>query len=242
MRKFIFLAFILTLASFLTACSDKELNKSEVMEKIKENTDDVEKYHTVWDVEIGLEYQNGQTEQSKLNMDINADESSNTMWQTIKESDDNHETTREHYLMDGNVYENENDSGWKNESMNRTDIKDDLTLAYNKIVTLIEDIEDELEMETDNDHYILTFEGSSKKVFDAQDEPYSLEVTGFDEDNIHQDMKIKIDKDNLYIESVENMVTAEKQQNKLEIEFVQDFSDINDIDDIELPEDIEKTN
>src|SRR5699024_5775407 len=107
MRQFIFSVFALTTAILLTACGDKELDKNGVMEKVKQTTDEVETYHTVWDVGLSLEYEDGQTEQSTLNMDIHADESSNAMWQTVKESDDNHETTREHYVMDGIVYENE---------------------------------------------------------------------------------------------------------------------------------------
>lgn len=240
MRNIICSAFILTLAVFLVACGDNDLDQEDVLEKMKENTDEVDSYHTVWDVTMEIEYlDTDQTEHSALNMDIDADESSNELRQKIKESDDENESVREYYMIGDSVYENDNDSGWSKESLKEIDVKNDLTLAYNKIATLVEEIEDELEMETDDDNYILTFNGSSKKVYDAQDEPYSVEVTGFDEDGVQQDMKIEIDKETLYITHIENTITAKNDQNELKMELEQVFSDINEIEGIELPEDID---
>lgn len=241
MRNVIFSAFILILAIFLGACSDKDLDQEEVLEKVKENTDEVESYHTVWDVAMEMDYlEMDQTEHSAVNMDVDAVESSNEMRQKVEESDGENQSVREYYMMGNSMYVNDNDSGWASESIDRLDVKDNLTLAYNKIATLVEDIEDELEMETDDDHYILTFNGSSKKVFDAQDEPYSVEVTGFDEDGVNQDMTIEVDKENLHIMHVQNTITAKNEQNELKMEIEQDFSDINDIDEIKLPEEIEE--
>ncbi|HLR03009.1 MAG TPA: DUF6612 family protein [Virgibacillus sp.] len=241
MRNHIFSAFILLLAIFLGACSEKDLDQDEVMEKVKDTIDDVESYHTEWDVAMEMDdLEMDQTEHSSVNMDIDAIESSNELRQTVEESDDANQSVVEYYMIEDTMYVNDNDSGWVNESINTIDIQENLTLSYKKIATLLEEIEDELEMETDDDHYILTFKGSSQNVFDAQDEPYSLEVTGFDEDGVNQDLKIKVDKENLYIMNVENTVTAKNNQNELEMKIVQDFSDINAIDEIELPEEIEE--
>lgn len=241
MRNLIFSAFILLLAIFLGACSEKDLDQDEVMEKVKDTIDDVESYHTEWDVAMEMDdLEMDQTEHSNVNMDIDAIESSNELRQTVEESDDANQSVVEYYMIEDTMYVNDNDSGWVNESINTIDIQENLTLSYKKIATLLEEIEDELEMETDDDHYILTFKGSSQNVFDAQDEPYSLEVTGFDEDGVNQDLKIKVDKENLYIMNVENTVTAKNNQNELEMKIVQDFSDINAIDEIELPEEIEE--
>lgn len=241
MRNLIFSAFILLLAIFLGACSEKDLDQDEVMEKVKDTIDDVESYHTEWDVAMEMDdLEMDQTEHSSVNMDIDAIESSNELRQTVEESDDANQSVVEYYMIEDTMYVNDNDSGWVNESINTIDIQENLTLSYKKIATLLEEIEDELEMETDDDHYILTFKGSSQNVFDAQDEPYSLEVTGFDEDGVNQDLKIKVDKENLYIMNVENTVTAKNNQNELEMKIVQDFSDINAIDEIELPEEIEE--
>jgi len=241
MRNITFSAFILLLTIFLGACSEKDLDQDEVMEEVKKSIDDVESYHTLWDVAMEMDYlEMDQTEHSNVKMDIDAIESSNEMRQTVEESDDANQSVVEYYMIEDTMYVNDNDSGWVSESINTIDIQENLTLSYKKIATLLEEIEDELEMETDDDHYILTFKGSSQNVFDAQDEPYSLEVTGFDEDGVNQDLKIKVDKENLYIMNVENTVTAKNDQNELEMKIVQDFSDINAIDEIELPEEIEE--
>src|SRR5699024_9156404 len=241
MRNITFSAFILLLTIFLGACSEKDLDQDEVMEEVKKSIDDVESYHTLWDVAMEMDYlEMDQTEHSNVKMDIDAIESSNEMRQTVEESDDANQSVVEYYMIEDTMYVNDNDSGWVSESINTIDIQENLTLSYKKIATLLEEIEDELEMETDDDHYILTFKGSSQNVFDAQDEPYSLEVTGFDEDGVNQDLKIKVDKENLYIMNVENTVTAKNNQKELEMKIVQDFSDINAIDEIELPEEIEE--
>lgn len=240
MRQTFFPAIIiLTMIILLGACSDKDLEQDEVMQKIQENNDDVESYHTVWDVGIELEYLDmDQTETSDLNMDLKVDHAGDEISGTIKESDDAKESVREYYMMADNYYENDNDSGWISQPPEDLDTKEDLTIAYNQIIIMVDKIENMLEMETDDDHYILTFSGASRDVFAAQDEPYSLEVTGFDEDDIEQELQIEVDKDTLHIVHIENTVTAENDQNELLMAYEHDFSDINEIDGIELPDDV----
>lgn len=240
MRKTIMMLLISTVFIILGACGD--LDQDEVMEEVKDHTDDVESYHTLWDFQVEL-HEGMSVEESTAEMDLDVDEPDNAMKGSITEGDGEDDSTDEYYIADGMTFENEKGWGWdsfRNEEMDIQDVGDDLTIAYSKISTMLDEMEDELDMETDDDYYIFTFNGVSEDVFDAQDDPYSLEVSGIDEDEIIQDLKIKVDKDSFNIEEIENTIEADDNDAELEMSIKHNFSDINDVDSIEVPEEVKE--
>src|SRR5699024_12868508 len=109
MRNLIFSAFILLLAIFLGACSEKDLDQDEGMEKVQDTIDAVESYHTEWDVATEMDdVEMDQTEHSNVNMDIDAIESSNELRQNVEESDDANQSVEEYYMLEHTRYVNDN--------------------------------------------------------------------------------------------------------------------------------------
>lgn len=236
MRKTIMTTLTATIALTLGACGD--LDQDEVMEEVYEHNDEVESYHTLWELDVEV-HDERSVDESTAKMDLDVVESDNAMKGTMAEGDDETGSPNEYYITNDTTYENEKGWGWDsypNDEMGIDDVHDDLSIAYNKIATMLHDIEYDVDMETDDDFYIFSFDGSSQDVFEAQDEPYNLEVTGFNDDDINQDLTMKVNKDTFDIENIENTITAENYGGELEMHIEHAFSDINEVDPIDVPE------
>lgn len=238
MKKRFFLVFT---GLFLVGCQ-KELNKEELINEISEQNEEIESYHTFWEAEINVKNRTtNEEDHSTAMMDLEVVESENAYKGIVEETSQENETASEYYVTEEGIYENDNDTGWYNVESAEFDVSEDLSIAHNKIVKLINELEDELELEKEDGNYFLVFDGVSEKVYNAMKEPYSLDVTGFHEDDIEHHLKIEINEDDFNIEHLENLTQAENEYSKISIGVEHDFSDINQIDSIEVPEEVKQT-
>src|SRR5690625_8010046 len=91
---------------------------------------------------------------------VDIDEADNAIHAHILEGNDVEEYTQELYSGEDSIgYQTEGDSEWFKFDVGDVPVTEGFTSAYDKITALIENIEDELEVEEEADHYLLTFEG-----------------------------------------------------------------------------------
>src|SRR5699024_2666314 len=242
-KKNILISVIVLVGLILGACTDKALEVTDVVDKIEEHSDDVESYHslTEFNVEMDLEA-DSLSESSYMNMDVEIDEAANTIHAQILEENNGQKSTQELYRGDDGIgYQTENDSEWfKFEVGEGVSVSDGFTSSYDKIVAIISDVADVLEMEADDDHYILTFEGANTDVLKALEEPFNVEVSGVQDDDIIHDLMIIVTKEDYHITQLTDEIVGEVEHDirSMTIEIDQNYSDINDLDDIVVPDEV----
>jgi len=242
MKRNIFIGFLSFVFLILSACSDQAMEVEDVVEEIKEHRDEVENYNSL--TEFNVEVDAGDdllNDSSYMKMDVDIDEAANAIHAHILEGNDGEEYTQELYSGEDSIgYQTEGDSEWFKFDVGDVPVTEGFTSAYDKITALIENIEDELEVEEEDDHYLLTFEGASEDVLSALEEPFNVEVNGVEDEDIIHELIITVTKDNFHITQLTDIIAGEAADGSgtITIDIDQKYSDINDLDDIVVPEDI----
>ncbi len=114
------------------------------------------------------------------------------------------------------------------------------SLLYQDVAQILIDLKEEknVQMEEINGKYVFTFFGKSEAVYVAFETPYSLTLTGATPDELEQSMTITIDRDTFFIEQVENFFVVEKEGLELSIILDHSYEQINEINEITIPEDV----
>lgn len=238
MKKHITLTLLLILGVLLTACSNDKAD-DEIFESIADNTDDVKNYELEIDLQVVItdEETEDVLQSSQALMEADHFEKTEASAGTLKSVNDEMEEIIEYYILDGSAYANIDDQGWEN--VTESDfISEDDTTTYDAISTLITDIEDEVDVATDGDSYVLTFEGKSQSIYDAFEEPYSLTLSGVSPADVEHDVEIRIDQDTMYVQQVKNTITGTNDGLKLELSIDHKYSNVNNVDEIEIPQEV----
>src|SRR5690625_3068002 len=166
MKRNIFIGFLSFVFLILSACSDQAMEEEDVVEENKEHRDEVENYNSLKEFNVEVDAEDDLlNDSSYMKMDVDIDEAANAIDAHILEGNDGEEYTQELYSgEDGIGYQTEGDSEWFKFDVGDVPVTEGFTSAYDKITALIENIEDELEVEEEDDHYLLTFEGDRKSV------------------------------------------------------------------------------
>ncbi len=240
MNKRYYLFFLAILFALMTACSNGKSDK-DVFSDVAEHKDDVSNYEIEIDLQVVIT--NDETEEvlqsSQALMDSTLFEDTNNSHGTLKSINDDVEEIIEYYHVDDDAYANFDDQGWEVLPEDNDLITDDDSTYYIAIAELVEDIKDEVDVETDGDHYVLTFQGKSETIYDAFEEPYSLTLSGVTPADVEHDVEIKINQDTMLVEQVQNTVTGTKDGLKLELSIDHTYDNINEVDDITIPQDVQ---
>jgi len=96
-----------------------------------------------------------------------------------------------------------------------------------------------VEIEENEDGQLsITFTGKSVSVYEAFEVPYSLSLTGAKPIDLDHDVRITVNSETNFIESISNTMTTEVDGQKLEIELTQTYENMNEIDRIEIPQEV----
>jgi len=238
-NKRYYLFFLAILFALITACSDDKPNE-DVFSDVAEHKDKVNNYEIEIDLQVVIT--NDETEEvlqsSQALMDSTLFEDTNNSHGTLKSINDDIEEIIEYYHVDNEAYANIDDQGWEVLPEDNEIITDDDSTYYKAIADLVEEIKDEVDLETDGDHYVLTFQGKSETIYDAFEDPYSLTLSGVTPADVEHDVEIKINQDTMLVEHIKNTITGTNDGLKLELAIDHTYDKINEVDDITISQDV----
>ena len=230
---------LLSITFILVACGDKELSREEVIEKIEENYKEVESYNTFSSFDIKMKDVNGNDEKSYASMDVTVVEPTNEIRVKLEEKDGMNTSVEEYYVTEDMLYSSPDGSTWDSTPHDEDyQVKESVSITYGHLFDVFETIEDGLEFTEEDDYYIFSFDDTSQTIFDALDEPYNAYVTGFNEDEINHNVELKVDKDNFYFIEFQDKMSGELSGNQLNFDILHTFSDVNEIEKIEVPDEV----
>lgn len=234
MRKYGVFSFIIFISLILAACGGKE-SKEDVIDSVKEHMDEVEEYYIEFDLGFTVYVDGELFDESLSSLEVTMNE------KTLENSGVSVQNGEklEHYSTKEETYAQYNDTGWQDVTAQEDDFKN-LDASYEDIAQILIDLKDieDLEMEKDDDTFVFTFTGENEDVFKAFEKPYNLEVQGADVKDLEHDFTIVVNSETYFIEEIESDMSVEEANEKLEIAISHTYDKINDIDDIEIPEEV----
>ncbi|MCR6109255.1 hypothetical protein HXA35_02715 [Bacillus sp. A301a_S52] len=226
---------LLVLATGCAESSDN-LTQEDVIERISTSKEDVENYHGEFVLTFELEAGLYGSQASEASYSVDMFENTQDSHGIFNSVADDTEDSMEYYKVGEESYTNTNNEGWENTS----DSIDDFTnfdSDYNAMVSILEDIIDKTEQSEEENAYIYTYTGYDKTVYKAFEKPFSVELTGFDlENDTDLDVSITVSKDTFTIESMDYEILAENELGSIFMTVSVDYSNMNQLDPIEIPE------
>lgn len=239
--------FILGLSSFLilAACSTEEEVKEstteekeepkevseadiddEVLQKVVDQSKEVESYHTSLDIDAELDGEEDETLNVEVDyIDSNPPEISLSSFDVLKT-----------VSKDGHTYFN-NDEEW-------VDITDSVeesalfSVTYQQAVNTLMTVKDKLEHETKDGKDVYKYEGNDENVYRAIERLIHVNFGNVDVSNNDTKLKFVIN-NNALIEKVEFDVEINDDEGNVDLKGESNFSQFNEVKEIELPEEIE---
>lgn len=235
MKKYAHVLIMIAIALLLTACGVKE-SKEDVISKVEEKIDEVEKYYLelILDATV-TDSNNVAIDESESVLKVNMNE--NTLESSGERIQD--DQVLDYYSTEDATYAQINDGAWEDMTAQEEDFRNTGSF-YPNIAQVIIDLKDDedVEMSEKDGKYIFTFKGKSREVFKALEDPYSLSVSGVEIKDVEHDLNIIVDSETYYIDQVKNDMFAEKDGSKLSIKIKQTYEKINSIDDIKIPQEV----
>ena len=240
--------FILGLSSFLilTACSTKEEEvkestteekaepkevteediDDEVLQKVVDQSKEVESYHTSLDIEAELDEEEDETLNVEVDyIDSNPPEISLSSFDVLRT-----------VSKDGRTYFN-NDEEW----VEITDSVEESALfsvTYQQVVNTLMTVKDKLEHEAVDGKDVYKYEGNDENVYRAIERLIHVNFGNVDVSNNDTKLKFVINNDK-FIEKVEFDVEINDDEGNVDLKGESNFSQFNEVKEIELPKEIE---
>ena len=234
MRKYGLFSVMIFITLILAACGGKE-SKEDVIDSVKEHMDEVEEYHTEFELDITVHVDGNLYDESVSSLNITMNEK--TLENSGVSTQDDQKL--EYYSTEEATHAQVNDTGWEDVSAQGDDYKG-IESDYESVAQILIDLKDveDLEMEKEDDTFVFTFTGKSEDVFNAFEKPYDLQVQGADIEDLEHDFTIVVDSETYFVEEIQSDMSVDVDNEKLAIAIAHTYDKINDIEDIEIPEEV----
>ncbi len=216
------------------ACGNE--SKEDIIDLVEEHMNEVEKYYTEVALEIRVLDADGHTIDQKSGV-MRANRNDKTSEADGEITQDGQ--TQNLYSTDGTTYRKVANDPWES-TPSQDDPMDNAETNYESASHILMQLKDEadIDMEKKNSKYIITFSGKNEDIYNSFKGPYSLDVAGAVPKDVNHDLEIIIDNETYFIEKVSNQLTVEVEGHTLETSIDQTFEQINEIDDIEIPQEV----
>ena len=233
---------ILLLISFLlVACStNKMINKEELSTKVVENQSKVESYHALINLDtLVKESSSGDIlQESQAFSDVTINEKTYDNFGKTQSDNGKTKFLQEYYSIGDEAYLKINDEPWVDASFQQVEYFHNDNSFYPNLVPIVEILSKMADLEETNKEYILKFSGESTDVYQSFETPYSLQFGNVDPKDIHQEITVVIDKENFFIQTIENTLSVKVSGNDLEIYIKHAYDNINNTDDFVIPQEV----
>lgn len=165
--------------------------------------------------------------------DYSATHLSASTWEDGREAE-----TAEAYFQDDVVLTNIDDAGWEEESSDG--LEDDADSRYTLVVDGLAALDQLLEVDYDDEVYVLEYSGSDLEAFEAFEEPFALSLDGYEPEETDMTVDAVVDPETFHVEEFSFTLHTKDSPNPISLgmEIAADYSLFNDIPDLQVPEDV----
>ena len=125
------------------------------------------------------------------------------------------------------------------ESMN---IESLFFVTYESTLNSLSDLSGQLIKEETDDSYLFTYEGSNQSVYKAFQSLLGFEFGALDTSEIYSDLEVEVDKEDHVLKYIAYEASGEDDQGEYSMNGDVEFTSFNEVEDIELPSEIEEEN
>lgn len=125
------------------------------------------------------------------------------------------------------------------ESMN---IESLFFVTYESTLNSLSELSGQLTKEETDDSYLFTYEGSNQSVYKAFQSLLGFEFGALDTSEIYSDLEVEVDKEDHVLEYIAYEASGEDAEGEYSMNGDVEFTSFNEVEDIELPSEIEEEN
>ncbi|SDL05696.1 DUF6612 family protein [Lacicoccus qingdaonensis] len=125
------------------------------------------------------------------------------------------------------------------ESMN---IESLFFVTYDSTLNSLAELSGQLTKEETDDSYLFTYEGSNQSVYKAFQSLLGFEFGALDTSEIYSDLEVEVDKEDHVVEYIAYEASGEDEQGEYSMNGDVEFTSFNEVEEIELPSEIEEEN
>lgn len=125
------------------------------------------------------------------------------------------------------------------ESMN---IESLFFVTYESTLNSLSELSGQLSKEETDDSYLFTYEGSNQSVYKAFQSLLGFEFGALDTSEIYSDLEVEVDKEDHLVEYIAYEASGEDEEGEYSMNGDVEFTSFNEVEDIELPSEIEEKN
>lgn len=125
------------------------------------------------------------------------------------------------------------------ESMN---IESLFFVTYESTLNSLSELSGQLSKEETDDSYLFTYEGSNQSVYKAFQSLLGFEFGALDTSEIYSDLEVEVDKKDHLVEYIAYEASGEDEEGEYSMNGDVEFTSFNEVEDIELPSEIEEKN
>ncbi len=234
--KKLFIVFMIGIIFVITACSGNE-SKQEVLEKALQSPDQVESYFADFGIDIDIKSDIA-NDSSTMNGQVTLIEDPIAIHQLFSSKQEGTETSTEIYRVQDEAFVKQGEGAWTEQPV--TSEMANFEPDYETVVSVLENVEELVEFDNSGDTYQISYSGFDQSIYDAFEGPFSVQLTGFrvDED-VTLELVIDIHQQDHYIENLDYTIFAESGNNELEMNISLEYDQVNEIEDIEIPEEVQ---
>lgn len=147
------------------------------------------------------------------------------------------ETIEAYFHPDG-TFQNFDGQGW--EEVGAEDLGGEEDSRYSNVVDGLAEIDDLLDVSYHEDTYTLSYTGSDAEVFDAFEEPFALNLDGFEPEDTTMTLEADVDSSTFHLDTFAFSLDAEESTVPVEMgmEITADYSAVNEVPDMEIPDEV----
>jgi len=215
---------------FLIACS-QEASEDEVVENVLNSHRDVNQYAADFTIDTS-----DLTRTTSYNIEVQLAEDPAALHQISTVEADGEETSIETYRAGEEIYTQEADNPWV---MREAEENEPLfNPSYREVVSVLENVIDYAEFDSEGGTYTFHYDGFERDIYEAFEGPFNILLGGSDiaDEDMALDFTFEVNKDEFYIENLEYNLSVENETGNVDINILVNYDDINNIDDIEIPD------
>lgn len=211
---------------------EKEVDKAEndeILDQVIDKSEDLESYEALIDLE-------GSVDGAPYTLNAEAAIKDGDPPDLLLKSNDEVRTV----AKDGSTYIFTGDD-WveTTESMN---IESLFFVTYESTLNSLSELSGHLTKEETDDSYLFTYEGSNQSIYEAFESLLGFEFGTLDTSDIHSDLTVEVDKEDHLLEGITYEAYGEDEEGEYSMNGDVEFTSFNEVEDIELPSEIEEEN
>lgn len=237
------LLILLMLLLIVSACGGKKNTiktseeKSKIISQIEDQVSQVNSYELEIEIDNFVTELSTKTKLMENNLFTNVSIIEEPLQGSAKTSENNQSI--ELLLTEQETYLKKGEEDWEDVT-DQPDISVIFKPTYQEVVQVISDLESETDviLEEKNDKYLFSYNGKSESIYKAFEDPFTLSLTGLKPKDMNQEISIVVDTETYLIEQVKNLLTGDKEDQRVTISIDQAYKKFNELEEFTIPQEV----